>query len=154
MKHMKMLQKLMEKKGSEGKMLSDTEKEAKMSVIKDLQDRMSDMMHDKLGGLKKVTVASNSPEGLEHGLDKANEMLGKMPSEKEEGEMVADAEDGSDRGDDMLSGGEDEESAEHEASESPEQESAEHEGEEDEADLDRRIQELMKKKAMLSKKGM
>lgn len=70
--------KMLEKK----KGLSDVEKDAKMNVVKDLRDSASSMMKDKLGGLKKVTVASDSKEGLEEGLDKAEELLEGEDKEK------------------------------------------------------------------------
>lgn len=62
--------------------LSPLEKEAKMSVMKALSDDMSGELKNKLKGLKKVTVASDSPEGLKAGLEKAEEMVeGKMECE-------------------------------------------------------------------------
>lgn len=56
--------------------LSDTEKRAKMDVVKDLRSTAAEAMKDRIGGLKKVSVASDSEEGLKHGLDKAKEILG------------------------------------------------------------------------------
>ena len=55
--------------------LSPLEKEAKMLVMKALSDDMSNELKDKLKGLKKVTIASNSPEGLKAGLKKAEDMI-------------------------------------------------------------------------------
>ena len=57
----------MKKKKSD---MSDVEKDAKKSVLGELRQTADDMMKDKLSGLKKVTVASDSPEGLEEGLEK------------------------------------------------------------------------------------
>lgn len=54
--------------------MSPVEKHAKMSVLKDLKSAASEAAGDRLGHLKKVSVMSNSPEGLEEGLDKAKEM--------------------------------------------------------------------------------
>jgi hypothetical protein len=56
--------------------LSDLAKHAKMSVLKNVHDLASKDMADKLKGVKKVSVMSDSEEGLAHGLDKAKEILG------------------------------------------------------------------------------
>jgi len=102
----KLFDKLMEKKKHEGKgHMRPEEKKAKVGILEDLKNAMSEHMSGKLGGLKKVTVASDSKEGLKKGLEKAKEITGHMP----EGE------------------GEDEESPVHEASESVDEEAAEHE---------------------------
>lgn len=61
------LQKLLAKKRD----LPENEKKAKMDVVKGLSDDMADHMHKRMGGLKKVEVASNSPEGMKAGLDMA-----------------------------------------------------------------------------------
>lgn len=73
-----MFKKLMEKKKMEGKMASPMQVKAKSSVLSDLMSELGAMGADKLKGLKKVTVASNSPGGLEDGLAKAKEMLAKQ----------------------------------------------------------------------------
>ena len=95
------MEKLMEKK--KGKKLSENEVKAKSSVLKELSDTASDMMKERLGGLKKVTVAAPSKSGLKEGLDLASKLTEKMPNgeksgmeeaKEEEAEMVADAEDG------------------------------------------------------------
>lgn len=70
---MKMLEKLMEKKGKAS--LDPEYKSAKMDVLKALHGEMGKMMGDDVRGLKKVTVASPDSEGLEQGLEKAKEML-------------------------------------------------------------------------------
>lgn len=80
------MMKLMKKKGE--KKLSDNEKEAKLSVAKEMRDMASGMMGEKLKGLKKVTVASDSKEGIEEGLEKAKDMVEEMPGE-EKPEMEA-----------------------------------------------------------------
>lgn len=50
--------------------------EAKASAIKHLMGSLKDMMGGELkDGLKKVTVASNSKEGLEEGLDVAKKLV-------------------------------------------------------------------------------
>jgi hypothetical protein len=76
------LMKLMEKKKMKGGKLSDNEKSAKMSVVKDMQDMAKKAMSDSLPGMKKVTVASDSTEGLKEGLEKAEEVMEKMPEEE------------------------------------------------------------------------
>lgn len=60
--------------------MSPMEKDAKMSVLHDLHKMASDAMANHMtGAMKKVTVASPDEEGLEHGLDKAKDMLHGMP---------------------------------------------------------------------------
>ena len=54
----------------------DKKKEAKMEMLKTLSKEMREMMGEGYGEkLKKVTVASDSEEGLEEGLDKAKEIM-------------------------------------------------------------------------------
>lgn len=113
---MKGLEKLLMKKHGEGKVLGKAAAKAKSSVLEDLMSDMFDQDGDKVKGLKKVTIASNSPKGLEKGLDKAKEMLGDKGMSDE----------------DMPEG---EESAEHEAEESPELEASEHEDMGDEKEM-------------------
>lgn len=71
-----MMKKLLMSKMDRGQEMSDDESEAQGSVLKDLRGSMGGLMGDKLKGLKKVTVASNSPQGLEQGLDTAKDVLG------------------------------------------------------------------------------
>lgn len=70
------------KKEKEGKM-REPEKNAKMSVLSHLRDMAQESMGSKLKGLKKVSVASDSPEGLEKGLDKAKEIISSDDAEQE-----------------------------------------------------------------------
>lgn len=114
------LDKLIAKKKKEGKEMPEGHKKAKSSVLEELMDDMSGMGAEKVKGLKKVTVASNSPEGLEAGLSKAKQMIAK----KEEPEMG--------------------ESEEHEMGESEEEEAAEHE-EESPEEIEAKIAELKAK---------
>lgn len=124
--------------------LSGVEQEAKMKVMQALSEEMGGAMKDKLKGLKKVTVASNSPEGLKKGLQKAEEMVaGKSPEMgNEESECEACKGSGCPACEMME-----------EASESPEMEESEDEESEDEeeeksaeemtpAELDQKIAEL------------
>lgn len=81
----KMLKMLGKKKDNK---MGDTEKEAKMNVVKEMRDMAASQMGEKLKGLKKVTVASDSKDGLEKGLQKAEDLLenssedGEEPSEE------------------------------------------------------------------------
>lgn len=70
--HDKLMKKMMEKKG---KKLDPMEQHAKMGVVQALSDQAGAMLGDKVKGLKKVDVASNSAEGLAAGLDKAKQMI-------------------------------------------------------------------------------
>jgi hypothetical protein len=67
--------------------LSPSEKKAKMDAIGEMRGAASEMMGDKMAGLKKVSVMSNSKEGLAHGLDKAKQVV----SQGQQNQMVADA---------------------------------------------------------------
>ena len=67
--------------------MSPIEKKAKMNVLKDLNGQSSKLISD---GLKKVTVASDSKEGLKAGLDKAEEIIGENDSEDSEKGIKAD----------------------------------------------------------------
>ena len=80
-----MFKRMLEKK----KPLSDVERDAKSGVLKDLRDYASGLMKERLDGLKKVTVASDSEEGLKEGLEKAEEIL----ETKEESSEEEDPED-------------------------------------------------------------
>lgn len=68
--------------------MKDPEKQAKLSALKEAHKMASDMMSDSLkssrspAGMKKVTVASDSKEGLKAGLDKAEDMLGEKSEEE------------------------------------------------------------------------
>lgn len=73
------LRKLKDKKGMSK--MNPMEQKAKMDVLGDLRDMAQNAMGSKLkGGMGKVTVASNSPSGLESGLDKAQSILKDLPS--------------------------------------------------------------------------
>ncbi len=88
-------EKLMKKMMGEKEEGSDMKKDAKLSVLKELRKMASDMMGDDLKGgmMKKVTVASPTKEGLQHGLEKAEDMMdhnsdADMEEESEEGEPM------------------------------------------------------------------
>lgn len=57
------------------------EKEAKMSVVKHLRDMAMGAMKDKIAPKHQVSVASNSPEGLQAGLDVAQKVASQQPDE-------------------------------------------------------------------------
>lgn len=69
-----MKKEMKDKEKKEGN-LSDLAKHAKMSALKGVHDWAAEDMKGKLDGMKKVSVMSNSEEGLGHGLDKAKEIL-------------------------------------------------------------------------------
>ena len=80
---MKDFKQLLMKKAKEGKFLSEDDKAAKMDILKELKDIASGAMGDNL---KKVTVASDSAEGLKAGLKKAEEVVEKKLEEDEDEE--------------------------------------------------------------------
>jgi len=133
----------MEKKKKEGKGLSSMEKKGKEETLQSLIDDMMEMDSGKVKGLKKVTVASDSPKGLEKGLDKAKELIGHAPTGGLEGEEEMP------EGEEMM----EEEMPEGELEESPEMEEAEHEEEESESpeELEAEIEKLKEKLAKLKK---
>ena len=109
-------EKMMEKKMKDKKGdMPEHERDAKMSVLEHVRQMAHDMMKDKLdGGMKKVSVASPSKEGLKEGLETAHDMLGDGAMHGDEhGDLEAEE-----------SG---EESPMHEAAESADEEMAEHE---------------------------
>jgi hypothetical protein len=140
--------KMIEKK--QGGKMSDAAKKAKMSVLHDLKGQADEAMGDGLKGLKKVTVASDSPSGLKHGLDKAKEIVGgsMFDDKSPEEESHESPEEAKSEGDMM-------ESPEHEASESPEFEKGESEGikeeiaQMDEEEVNQALKELMDRKKQL-----
>ena len=78
MDNMEKLKKLKEKKGQSK--MHPLEQKAKMNVVDDLSKMADEAMSDRLKGMNKVTVASDSPEGLEHGLEHAHEALKHLPA--------------------------------------------------------------------------
>lgn len=69
--------------------------EAKASAIKNLMGSLREMMGGELkDGLKKVTVASDSPEGLEEGLELAKKVvpsgMGEAVESEEHEELESD----------------------------------------------------------------
>lgn len=68
-----LLKKMMSKK-KDCKM-NDAEKAAKLKAITGMKDMAEEAMSEGLSGLKKVTVAADSEEGLKEGLKKAEEVV-------------------------------------------------------------------------------
>jgi hypothetical protein len=58
--------------------------DAKAAMAKELSDSLGADITEGIKGLKKVTVASDSEEGLKKGLEKAEEAIGEKESEDEE----------------------------------------------------------------------
>lgn len=83
---------MFEKLDKKKKNMSPVEKDAKTSVLEGLRGMAEEMMGGKLKNLKKVTVASDSPEGLKSGLMKAEEIMGGAGEESEDGSLL-DADD-------------------------------------------------------------
>lgn len=81
-----MMKKLLDSKKQKG-MLSDDEASAKMSVLKNLRGKSDASAADRLKGMKKVSVMSDSEEGLEQGLEKAKEIIDSHPTQIQEPEM-------------------------------------------------------------------
>ena len=133
------LHKLMAKKKQEGKKLSPMEKKGKEDTLQSLIDDMMDMDGDKVKGLKKVTVASNSPKGLSKGLEKAKELIGEAPTGGLEDEEMPEASEEESMEEEMPEG--EEESSEMESEES----------EESPEELEAEIEKLKEKLAKLKK---
>ena len=90
---MEQLKKLLEKKMQKpGSMMDENKKEAKIKALMGLKDSMGAMggesLKNHLGEMQKVMVASSDKEGLEHGLDKAKELVAKMPGHEEAEEAI------------------------------------------------------------------
>lgn len=113
-----MLKKMKNKKKSES--MSDSEKNAKMKVVDEMEKMADDAMSDSFkNGMKKVTVAADSKEGIKQGLESAKKLLnGDSIESKEELTEGVEPHMGGDEGEesepDMMD--------EHESSENPEDE--------------------------------
>lgn len=152
--------------------LSNTEHKARMDVVRHLRDDASGDIAGRLDGLKKVSVTSDSQEGLKKGLDKAKEIVsspemeamknhaenayGDLKSAEEEHERDEDNEESMPLA--YAEGGEVEGSPEEEAAESDDEEAAEsdesQESDDDmsEEEIDQKLAELMAKKKQLEAK--
>lgn len=102
MKHGKMseLERMLSNKSKSGEEMSEEQLQVKMEMLKELMDHAKKGMGDRvlggLEGLKKVTVASPSQEGLEEGLEKAQELLQSKESPLMEEESEEEMEESSD----------------------------------------------------------
>lgn len=76
-----MFKKIVEKKKKEGKDISDIHSSAKSSVLSDLMDHLGSMGVDKIKGMKKLSIQSDSREGLKAGIKKASDLMEKDPAE-------------------------------------------------------------------------
>jgi chromosome segregation ATPase len=125
---------LLKKQKEQMKHPADKEKlKAKANVMKDLSDLLSKDMGEDMASMKKVTVASDSKEGLEKGLEKAKHIIEKKPE--------------------MDESSEEEKKDLEESLESPEEEEKElEEGSEDSEDVDSEIKKLEEKIAALKAK--
>ena len=148
--------KLMAHLKKKGKKISNpNEKEAKMDVLGELARQAGDMMKEKVGSLKKVTVAAPDSEHLKQGLDKAKEMISHNPDDKmeqAEEELHEDLDHDNEEGESPEHKAKvlgQEESPEHESAESPEMEASEHMSPEQ---IDEQIKQLIMKKKMLEMK--
>lgn len=82
----KAFEKLLAKKKAMGDEMPKQRMDARSSVLDDLMSNMDGRQSDKLG-MKKVSVMSNSKEGLQSGLDKAKDALSDESPEDAEHDM-------------------------------------------------------------------
>lgn len=68
------------------KKLSDLEKKASLKALADYRGEAQKLMKDKMKKMKKVTVASDSEEGLKEGLEKAEDIIESGMEAQEMGE--------------------------------------------------------------------
>lgn len=151
-----MLKEKLDKILAKKKSLPDNEKKAKMDVVKGLSDDMAAHMHKRMGphAVKKVSVASDSPEGLKAGLDMAKQVATDPSAEPamHEGGSVPEGHDAMEEPDkegEKYMDAEVEGSPAEEASESPEEEASEDDNEFqglDMQELDEKLQKLMELK--------
>jgi ubiquinone biosynthesis protein UbiJ len=93
---------LAKKKGEQqGKPMDEHKMKAKADMAKELSDMLgSDLTNDMKSGMKKVTIASDSTQGLKEGLDKAEDIID--PSEESEEESEDSSEEESEDSDEMM----------------------------------------------------
>ncbi len=83
--------KLLAKKAKEQKgPMHGPKMDAKAAMAKELSDSLGSDIMDGIKDMKKVTVASDSEEGLKEGLEKAEDILGKSKMEDSEEEDSED----------------------------------------------------------------
>jgi len=66
------------------KKMTDSEKKAKMTALKEAHGMASDMLKGNLAGVKKVTVAAKSKPDLEKGLELAKSLVGRSEDDSED----------------------------------------------------------------------
>lgn len=81
------LKNLMEKKGEQ---VAPDKLTAKKNAVEEMKSVAKDAMKGGLDGLKKVTVASPTQEGIAEGLDKAKELVKSSESAPEEASEEAE----------------------------------------------------------------
>lgn len=97
---MKMLAKKQQEQGGPRK---GHDMEAKASMAKELSDMLGEDLTEGIKDAKRVTVASDSEEGLKKGLEKAEDILeSKMEDESEDSEEMKDSEDMEDSEEDSV----------------------------------------------------
>ena len=102
--------KLLAKKAKEQKgPMRGPKMDAKAAMAKELSDSLGSDIMDGIKGMKKVTVASDSEEGLKEGLEKAEDVL-ESKMEKEEENSEEEMEDSEEEMEDSEEEMEDEES--------------------------------------------
>lgn len=126
--------KLLKKKSDEqGGPMKGPRMDAKAAMAKELSDLLGG---DMIDGMKKVTVASDSSEGLEKGLERAQEVLNSKSMKDESDEMDEESENMEDESEEM------EDESEEESEDSEEMADVEDEI----AKLEKQIAQLKKKK--------
>jgi hypothetical protein len=88
---MGMMDEIMKKAKKSGP-IDPKHKEAKMGILKQISEMAGGAMGDDIKGLKKVTVASDSPKGLKEGLSKAKDLVEGSDEEEEASESSDEAE--------------------------------------------------------------
>ena len=84
--------KLLAKKAKEQKgPMHGPKMDAKAAIAKELSDSLGSDIMEGIKGMKKITVASDSEEGLKEGLEKAEDVL-ESKIDKEENESEEDSE--------------------------------------------------------------
>jgi hypothetical protein len=78
---------LLKKKAQQKGKVDPSKLEAKANIMRSLSDELGKDISEDLKGLKKVTVASDSEEGLKEGLEKAEDVLEGKEEESNESEM-------------------------------------------------------------------
>lgn len=75
--------------------------DAKAAMAKELADSLGSDIMEGVKGMKKVTVASDSEEGLKEGLEKAEDVLESKKEDESEEEMEDESEDSEEESEDQ-----------------------------------------------------